>query len=154
MSAPHVLNSHPRRRPIKGQVSPLSTHGMSLRKSGTFSSPKSLSTDICGLENHPFMPRRSPTSTEGLEALLEQDASLSRISNLLKTFDETLSGSASGVNILKCFQSQALSLTGPLSTPPLWTLTLSPLRSSVTHTSTLPTVAWVPALLARNTVSA
>ncbi|KAF1912248.1 hypothetical protein BDU57DRAFT_559521 [Ampelomyces quisqualis] len=100
MSAPHGQNSHPRRRPLKGQLSPLSTHGMSLRKSGTFSSPKSLSTDVCGLENHPFMPRRSPTSTEGLEALLEQDSSLSRISNLLKTFDETLSGSASDVSIL------------------------------------------------------
>jgi hypothetical protein len=104
MSAPHGQNSHPRRRPINGSVSPLSTHGMSLRKSGTFSSPKSLSTDICGLENQPFMPRRSPTSTEGLEALLNQESSLRRVSDLLKDFDEKIAGhkaaSATGANIL------------------------------------------------------
>ena len=50
MSAPQPQNSHPRRRPFKGNASPLSTHGMQLRKSGTFSSPKSLSNDICGLK--------------------------------------------------------------------------------------------------------
>jgi hypothetical protein len=104
MSAPHGQNSHPRRRPINGQVSPLSTHGMSLRKSGTFSSPKSLSTDICGLDNQPFMPRRSPTSPESLEALLEQDSSVRRVADLLKDFDRKIAGhkaaSAAGVNIL------------------------------------------------------
>jgi hypothetical protein len=104
MSAPHGQNAHPRRRPIKGQVSPLSTHGMSLRKSGTFSSPKSLSTDICGLENQPFMPRRSPTSPESLEALLEQDPSVRRVADLLKDFDKKIAGhraaSATGANIL------------------------------------------------------
>jgi hypothetical protein len=104
MSAPHGQNSHPRRRPINGQVSPLSTHGMSLRKSGTFSSPKSLSTDICGLENQPFMPRRSPTSPESLEALLEQDSSVRRVADLLKDFDRKIAGhkaaSAAGSNIL------------------------------------------------------
>ncbi|UPX11640.1 uncharacterized protein EKO05_0002235 [Ascochyta rabiei] len=105
MSAPQPQNSHPRRRPIKGNVSPLSTHGMSLRKAGTFSSPKSLSTDICGLENLPFMPRRSPTSTESLEALLQdQHPGVSRVVNLLKDFDQKLAGhkaaSASGASIL------------------------------------------------------
>jgi hypothetical protein len=105
MSAPQPQNSHPRRRPIKGNVSPLSIHGMSLRKSGTFSSPKSLSNDICGLENQPFMPRRSPTSTESLEALLQDThPSVSRVANLLKDFDQKLAGhkaaSASGASIL------------------------------------------------------
>ncbi|KAF3052011.1 copper-binding transcription factor [Didymella keratinophila] len=105
MSAPQPQNSHPRRRPIKGNVSPLSTHGMSLRKSGTFSSPKSLSNDICGLENQPFMPRRSPTSTESLEALLQDThPSVSRVANLLKDFDQKLAGhkaaSASSASIL------------------------------------------------------
>jgi hypothetical protein len=105
MSAPQPQNSHPRRRPFKGNVSPLSTHGMSLRKSGTFSSPKSLNNDICGLENQPFMPRRSPTSTESLEALLQdQHPSVSRVANLLKDFDQKLAGhkaaSESGASIL------------------------------------------------------
>lgn len=103
MSAPHGQNCHPRRRPIKGQVSPLNTHGMTLRKSGTFSSPKSLSTDLCDLENQPFMPRRSPTSTESLELLL-QDSSVRRVANLLKDFDKKIAGhraaSATGANIL------------------------------------------------------
>lgn len=107
MSAPQPQNSHPRRRPFKGNVSPLSLHGMQLRKSGTFSSPKSLNNDICGLENQPFMPRRSPTSTEGLEALLQdQGRSVSRVANLLKDFDQKLRlaghkvASASGASIL------------------------------------------------------
>lgn len=104
MSAPHGQNSHPRRRPQKAHASPPSTHAMSLRKSGTFSSPKSLSTDICGLENHPFMPRRSPTSPESLEALLEQDPSVRRVADLLKDFDQKLAGhkaaSTTGTNIL------------------------------------------------------
>lgn len=104
MSAPQPQNSHPRRRPLKGNVTPLSTHGMSLRKSGTFSSPRSLSNDICDLENQPFMPRRSPTSTESLEALLQdhQQSSVSRVANLLKDFDQKLAGhkAASGASIL------------------------------------------------------
>lgn len=78
---------------------------MQLRKSGTFSSPKSLSNDICGLGNQPFMPKRSPTSTESLEALLQdQHPSVSRVANLLKDFDAKLAGhkatSASGASIL------------------------------------------------------
>lgn len=106
MSAPHGQNCHPRRRPIKGQVSPLSTHAMSLRKSGTFSSPKS-ATDLCDLENSYFMPRRSPTSTERLEELLQdsiQDPSVRRVANLLKDFDKKIAGhraaSAAHANIL------------------------------------------------------
>ncbi|KAF2025820.1 hypothetical protein EK21DRAFT_75580 [Setomelanomma holmii] len=103
MSAPHGQSSHPRRRPHKGPASPLSTHGMSLRKSGTFHSPTSLSTDVCGLENQPFMPRRSPTSPESLEALLEQDPSVRRVADLLKDFDKKIAGhraAATGANIL------------------------------------------------------
>jgi hypothetical protein len=65
---------------------------MSLRKSGTFSSPKTLSTDICGLENQPFMPRRSPTSPESLVALLEQESNVRRITNFLDGFDKQLAG--------------------------------------------------------------
>ncbi|OAL55675.1 hypothetical protein IQ07DRAFT_498217 [Pyrenochaeta sp. DS3sAY3a] len=103
MSAPHGENCHPRRRPIKAQASPLSTHGMHLRKSGTFSSPKGLSTDLCDLDNHHFMPRRSPTSTESLEELL-QEPSVRRVTSLLKDFDKKLAGhraaSASGASIL------------------------------------------------------
>jgi uncharacterized C2H2 Zn-finger protein len=76
---------------------------MHLRKSGTFSSPKSLSNDVCDLENQRFMPRRSPTSTESLEALLE-DSSVRRVVNLLKDFDQKIAGhkaaSASGSSIL------------------------------------------------------
>lgn len=76
---------------------------MSLRKSGTFHSPTSLSTDVCGLENQPFMPRRSPTSPESLEALIEQDPSVRRVADLLKDFDRKIAGhkaSAAGANIL------------------------------------------------------
>jgi hypothetical protein len=105
MSAPQPQNSHPRRSPFKGNRSPLNLHAMQLRKADTFSSPKSLSSDVCGLENQAFMPRRSPTSTESLEALLQdQHSSVSRVANLLKDFDEKLAGhkasSASGASIL------------------------------------------------------
>ncbi|KAF2253079.1 hypothetical protein BU26DRAFT_501333 [Trematosphaeria pertusa] len=98
MSAPQ---SHPRRRPIKATPL-LSTHGMQLRKSGTFSSPKSDSSDICDLGNHHYMPRRSPTSTESLQELLD-DSSVQRISNILKDFDRKIAGhkpSAASANIL------------------------------------------------------
>jgi hypothetical protein len=99
MSAPHGQKSHPRRRPINGQVSLLSTHGMSLRKSGTFSSPNTLSTDICSLDNQPFMPRRSPTSPESLEALLDQESHVRRISNLLSGIDQQLAGNKAASTI-------------------------------------------------------
>lgn len=95
MSAPHGQNIHPRRRPQKGQAPPLSTHGMQLRKSDTFSSPKSLSSDLVDLSNQPSMPRRSPTSTERLEELLKdsiQDPSVRRVANLLKDFDAKIAG--------------------------------------------------------------
>ncbi|KAL5121381.1 hypothetical protein ACEQ8H_000849 [Pleosporales sp. CAS-2024a] len=92
MSASHAQNSHPRRRPINGPASSLSTHAMSLRKSGTFSSPKNLSSDICNLENQRFMPRRSPTSPESLAALVDPEANVRRISNFLKGFDDKLAG--------------------------------------------------------------
>ncbi|KAF2270460.1 hypothetical protein CC78DRAFT_133372 [Lojkania enalia] len=97
MSAPHT---HPRRRPLKAtspQPTPLSTHSMQLRKSGTFSSPKSISSDICDLDNHSYMPRRSPTSTESLEELID-DAGVRRVANLLKDFDKKLAGHKSSVS--------------------------------------------------------
>ena len=106
MSAPQPQNSHPRRRPFKGNGPPLNIHAMQLRKADTFSSPKSLNSDVCGLENQAFMPRRSPTSTESLEALIrdQQHPSVSRVANLLRDFDEKLAGhkasSASGASIL------------------------------------------------------
>lgn len=100
MSAPQQSSSNPRRRPTKAHAS-LSTHAMSLRKSGTFHSPPALSTDICGLENQPFMPRRSPTSPESLEALLaQQDSSVRRIVDVLKDFDAKISGVTSSSSIL------------------------------------------------------
>ncbi|KAG9204142.1 copper-binding transcription factor [Epicoccum nigrum] len=105
MSAPQPQNSHPRRRPFKGNGPPLNIHAMRLRKADTFSSPKLLNSDVCGLAHQTFMPRRSPTSTESLEALLQdQHPSVSRVANLLKDFDEKLAGhkasSASGASIL------------------------------------------------------
>ncbi|KAK1914833.1 hypothetical protein P3342_010822 [Pyrenophora teres f. teres] len=105
MSAPHGQNCHPRRRPLKGTASPLSTHGMQLRKSGTFSSPTHISSDICDLDRH-FMPRRSPTNTERLEELVQesiQDPSVRRVTNLLKDFEARVAGhktSNTGANIL------------------------------------------------------
>ena len=49
------------------------------------------------------MPRRSPTSTESLEELIE-DSSVRRVANLIKDFDQTIAGakaaSASGSSIL------------------------------------------------------
>ncbi|KAJ4287966.1 hypothetical protein N0V90_011981 [Kalmusia sp. IMI 367209] len=75
---------------------------MSLRKSGTFSSPKSVSSDICDLDNQQYMPRRSPTSPESLERLL-QDSSVRRVQNLLDDFDKRVAGhksSTSGTSIL------------------------------------------------------
>ncbi|KAL1794678.1 hypothetical protein ACET3X_006494 [Alternaria dauci] len=94
MSAPHDQNRHPRRRPLKGSASPLSTHGMQLRKSGTFSSPTHISSDICDIDRY-LMPRRSPTSTERLEELVNdsiQDPSVRRVTNLLKDFEARVAG--------------------------------------------------------------
>jgi len=105
MSAPHDQNRHPRRRPLKGSASPLSTHGMQLRKSGTFSSPTHISTDICEVDRY-FMPRRSPTSTERLEELVNdsiQDPSVRRVTNLLKDFEARVAGhksAAAGSDLL------------------------------------------------------
>lgn len=74
---------------------------MQLRKCGTFSSPKSISSEVCDLENHTYMPRRSPTSTESLEELIN-DSSVQRVANLLKDFDKKIAGhiSSSNDNIL------------------------------------------------------
>ncbi|KAF2750922.1 hypothetical protein M011DRAFT_386479, partial [Sporormia fimetaria CBS 119925] len=93
--------THPRRRPLKANVPSLPAHGMQLRKSGTFSSPKPASSDICDLDNALYMPRRSPTSTEDLEDLLN-DAGVQRVANLLKDLDKKLAGhTASPASILK-----------------------------------------------------
>ncbi|KAF2277524.1 uncharacterized protein EI97DRAFT_374761 [Westerdykella ornata] len=89
-----VHQTHPRRRPFKPTdptVPSLSTHAMQLRKSGTFSSPKSISSDLCDLDNHRYMPRRSPTSTESLEELMN-DAGVQRVAKFLKDFEKKLAG--------------------------------------------------------------
>ncbi|KAH6879244.1 hypothetical protein BKA58DRAFT_409534 [Alternaria rosae] len=105
MSAPHDQNRHPRRRPLKGSASPLSTHGMQLRKSGTFSSPTHISSDICEVDRY-FMPRRSPTNTDRLEELVNdsiQDPSVRRVTNLLKDFEARVAGhksAAAGCDLL------------------------------------------------------
>jgi hypothetical protein len=74
---------------------------MQLRKSGTFTSPQTLSSDVCDLENFQYMPRRSPTSTESLEELLH-DSSVQRVANLLKDFDKKIAGhkSSSATSVL------------------------------------------------------
>lgn len=64
---------------------------MQLRKSGTFSSPKSGSSDACDFDTLHYMPRRSPTSPESLEQLL-QDSSVRRVQNLLDDFDKRVAG--------------------------------------------------------------
>ncbi|KAF2806706.1 uncharacterized protein BDZ99DRAFT_83997 [Mytilinidion resinicola] len=93
-------HTHPRRRPFKAtNPSTLNTHSMTLRKSGTFSSPTSVQSELCGLENHPYMPKRSPTSTENLEDLLH-NAAVRRVTNLLADFDKKLAGHPSDANIL------------------------------------------------------
>ncbi|KAI4701666.1 hypothetical protein J4E81_003406 [Alternaria sp. BMP 2799] len=99
MSAPHDQNRHPRRRPLKGSASPLSTHGMQLRKSGTFSSPTYISSDICEADRF-CMPRRSPTNTDRLEELVNdsiQDPNVRRVTNLLKDFEAKVAGHKSTV---------------------------------------------------------
>jgi uncharacterized C2H2 Zn-finger protein len=91
MSAVQDQNRHPRRRPLKGGAT---THTMQLRKSGTFSSPTHISSDICDLNKH-FMPRRSPTNTERLEQLVQesiQDPSVRRVTNLLNDIEAKIAG--------------------------------------------------------------
>ncbi|OCL14711.1 hypothetical protein AOQ84DRAFT_11300 [Glonium stellatum] len=90
--------THPRRRPFKAtspQMTPLNTHNMSLRKSGTFSSPNNISSELCGLDNRHFMPKRSPT--DNLEELLN-DAGVRRVANILERFDKTLAGHSSSTS--------------------------------------------------------
>ncbi|OCK75941.1 hypothetical protein K432DRAFT_336593 [Lepidopterella palustris CBS 459.81] len=97
--------THPRRRAFKAtspQMTPLSTHNMQLRKSGTFSSPTNISSELCGLDNRHYMPKRSPTNTDNLEDLLH-DAGVRRVANILKDLDSKLAGhssSTSGSTIL------------------------------------------------------
>ncbi|KAF2467524.1 uncharacterized protein BDR25DRAFT_234278 [Lindgomyces ingoldianus] len=89
--------THPRRSPLKvidPQGTPLSTHSMRLRKCGTFSSPKSIPSDLCDLENRHHMPRRSPTSTESLQELLH-DCPPPHVAHFLKDIEKKLAGSKS-----------------------------------------------------------
>lgn len=78
---------------------------MQLRKSGTFSSPTHISSDICDVDRY-LMPRRSPTSTERLEELVNdsiQDPSVRRVTNLLKDFEARVAGhksAAAGSDLL------------------------------------------------------
>lgn len=75
---------------------------MSLRKSGTFHSPKSVASDVCDLDNQHYMPRRSPTNPNDLEHMLH-DPSLRRVQNLLDDFDKRVAGhkaSTAGSSIL------------------------------------------------------
>jgi hypothetical protein len=78
---------------------------MQLRKSGTFSSPTHISSDICDIDRY-LMPRRSPTSTERLEELVNdsiQDPSVRRVTNLLKDFEARVAGhksAAAGSDLL------------------------------------------------------
>lgn len=91
MSEPQT---HPRRRPYKATTpppSPLSTHNMQLRKSETFSARRSISSDVCGLDNQSYMPRRSPTSAESLEVLVA-GSNVERVTNLLNDINAKLDG--------------------------------------------------------------
>ncbi|ORY09475.1 hypothetical protein BCR34DRAFT_602860, partial [Clohesyomyces aquaticus] len=101
MSAPMSTKTHPRRRPLKAinsQVSPHSTHTMHLRKSGTFSSPKSISPELCDLENRHHLPRRSPTSTESLEELLH-DCPPPHVQSFLRDIEKKLAGNNSAASV-------------------------------------------------------
>jgi hypothetical protein len=87
--------THPRRRAYKGPASHdnASTHSMRLRKSSTFASPKSPSHDACDLSDLlAHLPRRSPTSTEDLEDLVN-DAKVQEIATILKNIEKRLPGS-------------------------------------------------------------
>lgn len=46
------------------------------------------------------MPRRSPTSPESLQALIEQDPSVRRVADLLRDFDKKIAGHKADINIL------------------------------------------------------
>jgi len=72
---------------------------MQLRKSGTFSSPTHISSDICEVDRF-CMPRRSPTNTDRLEELVNdsiQDPNVRRVTNLLKDFEARVAGHKSAV---------------------------------------------------------
>jgi uncharacterized C2H2 Zn-finger protein len=59
------------------------------RRSSSFSQARTtLSTEICDPDNHNFIPRRSPTSPEDLQALLGQHPSTRHIVAQLMAFDE------------------------------------------------------------------
>lgn len=94
-----MSHNNPRRRPLK------EGSRLSLNKSSTFTSPPSIPSDICDLENYHYMPRRSPTSTEQLEELVNNancgDAAVQRVANLLKDLDKQLAGHKSSASILK-----------------------------------------------------
>lgn len=83
-----MASTHPRR--LKRTVTPLDT--ASLRKSGTFHSPTSVSSDLCDpIKDVAFMPKRSHTSTQSLEDLVN-DAGPNRLHKLLDKVEKTLRG--------------------------------------------------------------
>jgi hypothetical protein len=78
---------------------------MQLRKSGTFTSPTSISTDFIDLDHHLSMPRRSPTCTDSLLELLPeyqdqriQDPRIKQIADKLDKFARTLAGHKASVS--------------------------------------------------------
>ncbi|KAF2729675.1 hypothetical protein EJ04DRAFT_568430 [Polyplosphaeria fusca] len=88
--------THPRRRAYKDPTphsSTPSTHRMQLRKSCTFASPKSPSPEACDLSDLlTHLPRRSPTSVEDLEDLID-DANVQHIATILSDIEKKLPGS-------------------------------------------------------------
>lgn len=93
-------HAHPRRRPQKhsssAMVPSLNTDiNMSLRKSGTFHSPSSLSSDLCDpFLDVAFMPKRSCTNLHLLEEVPVESRE-SRLSRLLDSVNHTLAGLSS-----------------------------------------------------------
>ncbi|KAF2088301.1 hypothetical protein K490DRAFT_73249 [Saccharata proteae CBS 121410] len=99
--------THPRRRPQKGsapQSVPSLPHHTNFRKHGTFHSPKNVSCDLVDpIANACLMPKRSETNPLSLEQILI-DAGQNRVSDLLTSVDNVLSGktsSAADASILK-----------------------------------------------------
>ncbi|KAF2754177.1 hypothetical protein EJ05DRAFT_151131 [Pseudovirgaria hyperparasitica] len=94
MASTHI---HPRRRGVRSgspQMTPLNTSSP-FYKSGTFHSPSNGFSELCNpIVNAAFMPKRSSTSVESLEELLE-DAGVRRVTNLIEQFDRTLASGSS-----------------------------------------------------------
>jgi hypothetical protein len=74
-------------------MTPLDTYNPAgLRKAGTFHSPSSANSDLCDpIVNFAFIPKRSSTSSEDLEELLN-DAGVRRVAGIIEQFDRTFAG--------------------------------------------------------------